>query len=405
MRQLLPIHRMVSQTDNFVQDMNKVPKKILFIIFQSDNQSNGGVESISQIIYHLRNWEYFLLTNRETSKNQSWKNANVNLKVNSADISGNIPGKLLSLIIQNFTTYQFIRQNKIRLVHFNDIQSIGSSGLGAKLAGAQLVFNIRDVKALHQQYGLKWKLAKYFVNYILVLSAEMKEQLVRRLHFKSEHKVGYQYSIVDLNRFMPYDIEKKLNLKKNLGILPNTYNIGIIAAFMPKKQQLAFIRQAVPLIVNAIPHAVIYFIGDFDKDKNKYAKDCWQAAKDIGTISHIKFIGYQPNINEWYNTLDVTVVASEREGLARCMIESLACGTPVVSFDVCSAKEILEAHQCGFVVKQGDYNAMAEAISTLHQNQDTYRKFSENGIKASRSLFDKQKIVSYYEELYNGLLN
>ena len=385
--------------------MNKSTKKILFIIFQSDNQSNGGVESITQIIYHLHNWECFLLTNRVTSKNQRWKTANVRLKVNSANISGSIPGKLLSIIIQNFTTYQFIRQNKIRLVHCNDIQSMGSSGFGVKLAGAKLVFNIRDIKAPHQKYGLKWKLAHYFANYTLVLSAEMKEQIICRLHIKSKNKIGYQYSIVDFNKFVPYDTENKLCLKKSLGILPDTYNIGMIAAFMPKKQQLAFITQAAPLIVSAIPNAVIYFIGDFDTDKNKYARDCLQAAKDNGTISHLKFMGYQSSINDWYNVIDTTIIASEREGLARCMIESIACGTPVVSFDVCSAKEILEDHQCGMVVKQGDYDAMAEAISTLHQNQAIYRKFSENGIKASRSLFEKQKIVSYYEELYNSLLN
>lgn len=384
--------------------MNKTTKKILFTIYQSGNRSNGGVESITQIISHLSNWECIIWTNRQTPKNQIWKTANVNIQISNASIPGSIPSKLQALIAQNISIYQFIKQHQIKLVHCNDIMTMATCGIGVKLTGAKLVFNIRDTKPSYEWYNIKWKLAKHFANYILVLSAEMQKQIVEKLHIKAKDKTGYQYSIVNFDKFDSYDAEKKLVLKKKLNISPDTYNIGIVAAFMPKKQQLDFIRNAVPLIVKAIPNAIVYFIGDFDTSENEYAKDCLEAAQDNGTIQKIKFAGYQSNVNDWYNMIDITVVASKREGLARCMIESISCGTPVVSFDVCSAKEILENHQCGYVVKQGDYQAMNEAIYSLYENEKTYQIFSDNGIKTSRSLFHKDKIISAYEELYNHLL-
>lgn len=384
--------------------MNSAAKKILFIVFQSNNRSNGGVESISQIICHLRAWKCFLLTNRETHRNQVWEKANVHLQIGCADISGSLLGKLQSVVKQNIRTYKFIRQHKINLVHSNDIRSMITSAVGVKLANAKLVFNIRDIKSPRNSYGFTWYVAKYLADYILMLSSEMQEQIIRRLR-ANKKKVGYQYSVVDFNRLFPYELERKQNVRKNLSIPIDTFSVGMVAAFMPKKQQLEFIQQAVPLLIKAIPNVLVYFIGDFDTTNDPYSQECLQAAQENGSISRLKFAGYQPNISDWYNLLDVTLVASEREGLARCMIESIACGTPVISFDVCSAKEILEINHCGIVVKWGDYKSLVEAIGELYQNQATYRKLSKNGYEISRSLFDRDKIVDHYEQLYNSLLS
>jgi glycosyltransferase involved in cell wall biosynthesis len=109
------------------------------------------------------------------------------------------------------------------------------------------------------------------------------------------------------------------------------------------------------------------------------------------------------NIYEWYQALDLTIVASVREGLARSMIESLACGTPVVSFDVCSAREILEGYRCGFVVPKGEYSALLEQIRYLIEHPELRQAFGEAGARAAVELFDPVYVVQKYEDLYLSL--
>jgi glycosyltransferase involved in cell wall biosynthesis len=114
----------------------------------------------------------------------------------------------------------------------------------------------------------------------------------------------------------------------------------------------------------------------------------------------VTFVGYRADVAAWYRALDVAVIASEREGLARSMIESLAAGTPVVSFDVCSAREILEGHRCGLVVPHGDYAALAERIGTLLHNPSLREALGTTGAAAARTLFDPADVVRGYEAVY-----
>jgi glycosyltransferase involved in cell wall biosynthesis len=99
----------------------------------------------------------------------------------------------------------------------------------------------------------------------------------------------------------------------------------------------------------------------------------------------------------------VVVLASRREGMARCMIEGVACGTPVVSFDVCSAREILEEHDCGRVAPQGEYRQLVRHVEELAASTQERRRLEKNGENTARHLFDPASIVEQYEQLYREL--
>jgi len=68
------------------------------------------------------------------------------------------------------------------------------------------------------------------------------------------------------------------------------------------------------------------------------------------------------------------------------MIESLACGTPVVSFDVCSAREILVQYNCGRVVPQGDYAGLVRELATLARNTFLRNALGVHGSQTAREL-------------------
>ena len=81
------------------------------------------------------------------------------------------------------------------------------------------------------------------------------------------------------------------------------------------------------------------------------------------------------------------------------MIEGLACGTPIVSFDVCSASEILERYRCGVVVSQSDYHRLCTALVRLANSPALRSEYSANGAAAARRLFGAETSMAHYRGL------
>ena len=171
---------------------------------------------------------------------------------------------------------------------------------------------------------------------------------------------------------------------------------------MPKKQQLELLERGIATF--NYPGIHYYFIGDFDPETDDYSRRCLKIVERNQLSGKVTFLGYQQDVEYLYNAMDLVLIASKREGLARCMIESISAGTPVLSFDVCSAREILEKYNCGWVVNSGEYKTMMNTISSIVKNRSELDDKAKNGYELSRKLFDSNVIVQSYEQLYNSLL-
>lgn len=77
----------------------------------------------------------------------------------------------------------------------------------------------------------------------------------------------------------------------------------------------------------------------------------------------VSVVGFQSNPYPWIHGADLLVLCSDHEGLPNVLIESLICGTPVVSTDCPSGpREILGGQFPESLVPRGDAVALADAI-------------------------------------------
>lgn len=230
----------------------------------------------------------------------------------------------------------------------------------------------------------------------------MKSTILKRIPYlkNQEGKVAYIYSIVDFNKYHILNSASKFQLKEELGFSSHEFHIVWVAAFNPLKNQLAFIENALPLLKEQ--PIKLHFLGDFDIEENEYAATCLKTLQEKGLEEKVVFHGFKSNIHQYYQIADLTIVPSKREGLARCMIESLAAGTPVISFDVSSAHEILSENEVGWVIPQGDYRAFANKIIQCNKDKEDLARIGLKATTFAQKYFEKDKVIKQYQKVYSN---
>ncbi|MFO0549241.1 MAG: glycosyltransferase family 4 protein [Polyangiaceae bacterium] len=386
---------------------------VAFFALQTTSNANGGLESLTQIIRRL-DGRRAVVTNYDGRFTALWRGLpGVEVHVFDLPEIRALSGAALAryqlarapaLAAANARFGAIVRRIGARVAHFNDIGAFFFGAAGARAAGARTLLNVRDTRPPGAAYGLKWRLAYHLADELVGLSREMKDELERRLRPlapRAPHaRVGYVYSAIDLERMRP--AMDRAAVRAELGIAPGELAIVYVGTFNEKKAQLALIENALAPLLARLPHARVHFVGDFEPAREPYARACEVAARALADSDRVVFHGFFERPELFYQAADVVLLASQNEGLARAMIESLACGTPVVSFDVSSAREILEAHGTGRVVRRGDYGGLVGALTDL-ATEGAYKNVRERCTELARDLFDPRRSVEKYVEIYARL--
>jgi glycosyltransferase involved in cell wall biosynthesis len=383
---------------------------VVFAVFQTGDRSNGGVESITQVIERVRRVRPVVVTQLETPVNERWRAAGARVEVwpipyRPGAAMGRRPLEIArraaSIAATNLRMRRLVREVGARVVHCNDISALMHTAAGARAAGAAVVQNIRDTKAPGERWGARWRVAHRLAARTIVLSREMRDEVLRAVGAApGDARVEAVYSAVDLERMRPPTRAEREAARASLGAAEGCFTAAYVAAFNPKKAQLELIRRAGPLLAARLPGAQVVFVGDFDPARSPYAAACRDAVAELGLGGVFRFQDFRADVETVYRGADAVLLASRQEGLARCMIEAMACGTPVVSFGVCSAREMLEGEGAGVVAPQGDYAAMVDALAALAADPAAAAEMGAKGARAARRLFEPARAVERYETMY-----
>lgn len=108
-------------------------------------------------------------------------------------------------------------------------------------------------------------------------------------------------------------------------------------------------------------------------------------------------------IGEEYAKSSMLVMSSNYEGFPMVMIEAMACGLPVVSFDFkCGPKDIIDDGKNGLIVHDGDIEGLANAMMKLMDNQTLRKTMSENAKKVVDT-YSEENVMKQWLDLFASL--
>ena len=202
---------------------------------------------------------------------------------------------------------------------------------------------------------------------------------------------------VDINVFRPLD---KKDLREKYGI-PETRKIVLFLS-----ANLADEWKGFRYLVNALKY--------LESNNPQLAENTTTLLIDenseganIVLPTDVKILGRTNNLTrlvEYYNLADVFVSASIADNFPSTLLESLACGTPIVAFDVGGVREIVINGETGLLSTSRDSDDLGKNIEKILTDEEQQRKFSANCRVHAINHFSMDKFVGDYIRLFRSAL-
>ena len=128
-------------------------------------------------------------------------------------------------------------------------------------------------------------------------------------------------------------------------------------------------------------------------------------APDVGCIAnYVGRLSDDISLVTLYSAVDVMIVPSKQENLSNAIMESLACGTPVVGFNIGGNSDLIEHKINGYLAEPFDTLDLARGIEWVIDN-DNYDALSFKARDKVMREFDSKIVANKYIELYSEILS
>lgn len=202
--------------------------------------------------------------------------------------------------------------------------------------------------------------------------------------FLREYPIRVIPNGVDLTTFRPVESA----FRRRHGIGPREFVVlGVAGVWEERKGLPYFIELANSLRTECRFVAV----GVTDRQLREFPE---------GTVG-IAHTGSPKELAEIYGAADVFVNTTLDDNFPTTNLESLACGTPVVTFRAGGSAESV-GDGTGIAVGKGDGKALAEAVRRIRER--TKAAYTETCVAAAEEKYDEKASYARYRELYRSLL-
>ena len=153
--------------------------------------------------------------------------------------------------------------------------------------------------------------------------------------------------------------------------------------------------KALPSILGRFPATRVVCVGD-----GSLREELTQQVATLGLQECVRFVGFQPNVEDWLALATATVLPSFYEGLPLAAIESLAAGKPMLASAVDGTPEVVRHGVTGFVFRAGGFEELAEAACRILRRPELGRTMGQAGRRWVLEHFSLKQQIDKTQALY-----
>lgn len=119
---------------------------------------------------------------------------------------------------------------------------------------------------------------------------------------------------------------------------------------------------------------------------------------------HISRVEDERILSMIYSLADVFVIPSVQDNLPNTVLEAMACGTPVVGFNIGGISDMVKHGENGFLVSAGDVISMKNAIRTILEDKELRLSMSQQCREHAVNEYDLTVQATRYSELFGSMI-
>lgn len=210
----------------------------------------------------------------------------------------------------------------------------------------------------------------------------------------------HRQNIIDTMAFDPeriWVIPNGVNLQRfqrrgeNAAKDRSAIHIGVVARLDPQKgQDLAL--KALQLLKKDYPGVTLHFFGEDTPEMKPFKPVLIDMAEQLGLSAHVRFEGLIEDLESRLSAMDLVWMPSHNETFGRCIIESMACGVPVIASNAGGVPDIIQDGINGILFETMNADALARKTQSLLARPDLMSQLRQQALKDVAATYDQDVV-------------
>ncbi|NLK82374.1 MAG: glycosyltransferase [Bacteroidales bacterium] len=198
------------------------------------------------------------------------------------------------------------------------------------------------------------------------------------------------YNGIDTSIYKPYnkqEVRTKFELPSGKTIILFSADLGIANPFKGGE----YIQQLIERY-KTIPEILFVNIGG------------GTSIEKSDLIWNVPYIQDQTEMAEWYSAADMYVYPSLADNCPLVVLEAMACGLPIVTFNTGGIPELVLHNQTGYVANYKDFDDLCKGFNFIRNNIEIRKSMVEKSIERVQKCFTLDIMNEQYYNLYKKLV-
>jgi glycosyltransferase involved in cell wall biosynthesis len=310
----------------------------------------------------------------------------------------------ISFLVNSFLKgMEIVRKNKIDIIHSNTYVPVISAQWCATLTKKPHIATVHDVYHTSKKDFWKDWSGQHGTSKLTRLIGPLTEKIIARTPVTLYHTVS-ENSKSDL---------LALGIKKNIVVIPNCIDLEQYTIKSKPKNQAIFVGrlvfyknldvviEAFKKVVEKNPTAILTIVGD-----GPYKEKIMEKSEKLGIKNNVSFVGRVSDAEKIRLITESKVLLNPSlvEGFGIVVLESFACGRPVIVSDIKPLSELVTDSKDGFVISAHDPIKWSERIMELLSNEEKVFQMGEMGRQKALSHYSISKLIEQLESLYESVI-
>lgn len=248
--------------------------------------------------------------------------------------------------------------------------------------------NINSLSSISKNTNSLWR--KIFVYPLIKRLYKMSDIVVNQCHSMKESLM----KTIDIKEDKCKVIYNPVNsMFSDINVDGQRSNFLLCVGRLEKQKAFDLAIESFSRIANDFPHLQLKIIGE--GSQREFLENIIEKE---GLKNRVFLLGFQKNMAEYYSSAQNVLLTSRFEGFPNVLIESISCGTPIVSINCDSGPSEIVNNINGHLVNIRSSEAFSEAV---RENLNT--DYNHTHIKDDAKRFSVENIVTQWEAVISSV--